>query len=89
MGFEAVHQGDALALDQIEAGGGVENRRDDLSGAGEHGRQGALGISEGVKQRQVIENDVVGRYRQPVCPFLDIPHQVVRVNDALGKAGGT
>ena len=88
MGLEAVHQGDALALDQIQAGGRLEGGRDDLFGAGEHGRQGALGIAEGVKQRQVIENDVARRHGQAIGPFLNVTHQVVGMHDTLGKAGG-
>ena len=59
----------------------------DLPGAGDQRHPRPLRQAEGVEQRQVVQDRVVGRDGHQAGAFLDVVDQRVRAHHALGKAG--
>ena len=88
MGLEAVHHGHALGLDQVQALVRVEGCGQDLAGAEQRRHQRALGIAEGVEQRQVVQDGVPDRQAHLEAAFLIVADELVGVHRPLGEAGG-
>ena len=86
VGLEAVEQGAALALHQVERRVGVEGLGQHLAMASDQGAERPVDVAEDVEQRQVVDDDVPLGDAEPRVAVEHAPEQGMVAHHALGEA---